>query len=96
MKNNFLKIYLNEKNEFRTDADFLLSGIHFSNVSVKIDTGCSRTSFPIQKLGVSPQEAYKMKLKDCNDDSVRKSISFGVNDAKLKKDMDKKKFLMHG
>lgn len=93
MKNDFLQIYLNGKNEFRTNAEFSLNELYFSNVSVKIDTGCPRTSFPIQKLGISSSEAYNMKLNDCRDDSIKKSISFGVNDSKLKKEMDKKNFI---
>lgn len=64
----------------------------FANVNVKIDTGCPHTSFPMQKLGISDAEAYRMKLKDSNDASIMKSISFGVNDSKTKKDEDKKKF----
>ena len=91
-KNNYIKIILNSKNEFRTDASFEINGLSFSNVNVKIDTGCPRTSFPMQKLGISDAEAYRMKLKDSNDASIMKSISFGVNDSKSKKDEDKKKF----
>ena len=44
------------------------------------------------KLGISDTEAYKLKVRDCGDKRVAKSISFGVNDTKQKKDEDKKKF----
>ena len=46
MMNDFLKIELSSKNEFRTVASFELNGLSFTNVDVKIDTGCPRTSFP--------------------------------------------------
>lgn len=91
-ESKFLKIILNKKNEFRTCASFILNGINFSNVDVKIDTGCPKTSFPMLKLGISEENAYKMKEKDCNDDSVQKRISFGVNDSRVKVEEDKRKF----
>jgi len=92
MMNDFLKIELSSKNEFRTVASFELNGLSFTNVDVKIDTGCPRTSFPVLKLGISDEDAYRMKEKDCSDESVQKRISFGVNDSKLKREEDKKKF----
>ena len=33
-----------------------------------------------------------MKQNDCQNDSIAKTISFGVNDSKVKRDDDKKKF----
>lgn len=33
-----------------------------------------------------------MKQRDCDDDRIRKEISFGVNDPKEKRDADKEKF----
>lgn len=92
MMNNYFKITLSNKNEFRTEASFEIGGNLYSNVDVKIDTGCPRTSFPIQKLGVSDAEAYKLKYTDCQDPSIKKSISFGVNDTLLKRQEDTKKY----
>lgn len=92
MTNDFCKIVLSAKNEFRTTADFELNGLTFHAVDVKIDTGCPHTSFPALKLGISDEVAYRMKEKDCADNAVQKTISFGVNDSKQKRDEDKKKF----
>ena len=92
MKNSYIELKLTEKNEFRAEAAFRINGMDFSKVNVKIDTGCPRTSFPMLKLGVSDSEAYKLKARDCNDDRVSKSISFGVNDTRQKKEEDKRKF----
>ena len=44
------------------------------------------------KLGLSEETAYKLKEKDCQDENIAKTISFGVNDTKLKRDEDKRKF----
>lgn len=93
MKNNdFLIIKLNQKNEFRTNASFEINGMKFSAIDVKIDTGCPHTSFPMLKLGLSEESAYKLKEQDCQNESVAKTISFGVNDTKIKRDEDKRKF----
>lgn len=92
MTNDFLYIPLNSKNEFRTTASFELNGMKFSAVDVKIDTGCPHTSFPMLKLGLSENAAYKLKEADCKNESVAKAISFGVNDTKQKRDEDKRKF----
>ena len=93
MKNNdFLVIKLNSKNEFRTRASFEINGMKFSGVDVKIETGCPHTSFPMLKLGLSEESAYKLKEKDCQNEKIAKTISFGVNDTKVKRDEDKRKF----
>ncbi len=93
MKNNdFLIIKLNQKNEFRTNASFEINEMKFSAVDVKIDTGCPHTSFPMLKLGLSEETAYKLKEQDCQNENVAKTISFGVNDTKTKRDEDKRKF----
>lgn len=92
MKSSYIELVLTSKNEFRAEASFRINGLDFSKVNVKIDTGCPRTSFPMLKLGISDTEAYKLKVQDCNDSSVAKSISFGVNDTKQKKEEDKRKF----
>ncbi|MCR4961947.1 MAG: hypothetical protein K6A74_10855 [Lachnospiraceae bacterium] len=92
MKNSYIELVLSSKNEFRAEASFSINGLFFSKVNVKIDTGCPRTSFPMLKLGLSDAEAYRLKEKDCNDITIAKSISFGVNDTKQKKEEDKRKF----
>lgn len=95
MKNNYIKISLNENNEFRAKANIIIPSIKVldaDDVIVKIDTGCPYTSFPIKNLGISEEKALVYKQKDSNDSSVRKSISFGVNDSKEKRDNDKKLF----
>ena len=95
MTNDFIRIVMNSKNELRADADFEINGRPFVNTSVKIDTGCPRTSFPFLRMGMSDMEAYRLKQRDCNDNSVKKTISFGVNDSNQKKDEDKRKFKAH-
>ncbi|MBQ9438488.1 MAG: hypothetical protein IJU50_09150 [Lachnospiraceae bacterium] len=92
MKNSYMELILTAKNEFRAEAAFQINGMFFDKVNVKIDTGCPRTSMPMLKLGLSDFEAYKLKAQDCGDKSIAKSISFGVNDSKQKKEEDKKKF----
>jgi hypothetical protein len=83
---------MNEHNEFRTAANLVFKGNAYSKVDVKIDTGCGHSSFPAMKLGLSAKAAYAMKAHDCADDTVQKSISFGVNDSALSRSEDKKKF----
>ena len=95
MTNDFIRVVLNLKNELRADADFELNGRLFTDISVKIDTGCPRTSFPVLRMGISDMEAYRLKQRDCNDISVAKTISFGVNDSRRKKDEDKRRFKAH-
>ena len=80
MKNSYIRVIMNGKNEFRTTASLTFKGIEYSKVDVKIDTGCGYSSFP------------SMKRIDSNDDSIVKGISFGVNDTALKRKEDKKKF----
>ena len=92
MKNDYLKIIMTDRNEFRTTADLSFRGTDYTKVDVKIDTGCGYSSFPVSRLGISPTEAYLLKVSDSADPAIRKAISFGVNDSKLKREEDKKKF----
>lgn len=92
MKSEYLKIIMTDRNEFRTTADLSFRGTDYKKVDVKIDTGCGYSSFPVSRLGITPTEAYLLKVADSTDDSVRKAISFGVNDSRLKREEDKKKF----
>lgn len=58
------------------------------NVIVKIDTECLYTSISVQKLDVSEEMAKYYKQIDLNNDSVKKEISFGVNDSAIKAQKD--------
>ncbi len=87
---NFVKVIKNHKNELLIPVDITINSlgiIGLSNVLVKIDTGCAYTSIPIQKLGVSQANAQIMKQNDCNNISIRKEISFGVNDTQADRNL---------
>ena len=92
MKNDYLLIELSDKNELRGDASFKLLGKKYSNINVKIDTGCPYTSIPVRKIGMSEQLAQQCKLSDSNDKNVKKAISFGVNDDQKKRANDNLNF----
>lgn len=92
MKNNYIKIVLNENNEFRAKAKIAIPNINIlgsNDVIVKIDTGCPYTSFPVKKLGMSDKNAQIYKQLDSNDTSIKKHISFGVNDSQQKRENDR-------
>lgn len=94
MRNKYIKIKLNQNNEFRTTADLTLLGNTYFDVNVKIDTGCPRTVIPVSKLGISKFKASIMKAVAIADDNVSKTIGFGVNDTeeykkKAKEDFEK-------
>ncbi len=59
---------------------------------MKNDFMCPYTSIPVRKLGISNEKARLMKQADCADSSIKKEISFGVNDSKEKCESDKEKF----
>ncbi len=95
MKNNFILLELNHRNEIRADVNMTIKSLgitEIGNINVKIDTGCPYTSIPVRKLGISNEKAQLMKQKDCADPSIKKEISFGVNDTKEKRELDKEKF----
>lgn len=94
MKNSYIKIYMNQRNEFRTYASIRLFGIQFENVNVKIDTGCGATTILTSKLGIPGSEAQRLKKRDCLDSAIGKAISFGVNDTKQYRDAAKAAFRM--
>jgi hypothetical protein len=88
MRNNFIKILLNKRNEFRTSMNISIPSINvdmLDDVDVKIDTGCPYTSIPIKKLGISDQRAQLLKQIDADNIDIEKKISFGVNDSESKK-----------
>lgn len=95
MRNKYILLEINQRNEIRADVNMTIKSIEITqieNMNVKIDTGCPYTSIPILKLGISSAKARQMKQRDCDDDRIRKEISFGVNDSKEKRDADKEKF----
>lgn len=95
MKNNFILLELNHRNEIRADVNMTIKSLDITkieHINVKIDTGCPYTSIPVKKLGISSEKAWLMKQADCSDPSIRKEISFGVNDSKEKRESDKEKF----
>lgn len=94
MKNRYIKVYMNQRNEFRTYASLSLFGMRFENVNVKIDTGCGATTILTSKLGIPRIEAQRLKKQDCIDSSIGKVISFGVNDSKQFRDDAKLAFRM--
>ena len=95
MKNNFILLEMNHRNEIRADVNMTIKSLGITkigHINVKIDTGCPYTSIPIKKLGISNEKAWLMKQVDCTNPSIRKEISFGVNDSKEKRESDKEKF----
>lgn len=94
MTNNYIRVVLGEikRNEFKVDASLELFGNVFSGIEIKIDTGCSYTNIPAQKIGISPKSAEIMKTRDISNDSIKKHISFGVNDSRDKRENDRKLF----
>lgn len=95
MRNKYILIEMNQRNEIRANVNMTIKNMELmelEDISVKIDTGCPYTSIPILKLGISNTKAQQMKQRDCADDRIRKEISFGVNDSKEKRELDKEKF----
>ena len=85
MKNKYILLEMNQRNEIRADVNMAMKSMELTeieNMNVKIDTGCPYTSIPILRFGISSAKAQQMKQRDCDDDRVRKEISFGVNDSK--------------
>lgn len=83
MKSSYILLKMNDKNEIRADIDITIASLglrDLNDINVKIDTGCPYTSIPIKKLGISSQQALEWKQRDIKDDSIKKQISFGVND----------------
>lgn len=92
MRNNYIKIILNEKNEFRVGASISIPSLNITGINdviVKIDTGCAYTSIPVQKLGISYENAQVCKQNDSFNNSIIKRISFGVNDSREKRERDR-------
>ena len=56
MKNKFILLELNQRNEIRADVNLTIKSLgitEIENINVKIDTGRPYTSIPVRKLGIS-------------------------------------------
>lgn len=89
---NFIKSKLSQKNEFRCLGSFELFGMKPNNLSFKIDTGCGRTSVPLKKVNIESSVLEQYKNLDYSDESIIKTVSFGVNDTA--EDRDRAKVLI--
>lgn len=92
MKSKYIKITLNKRNEFRTQANLTIFGDIYNNLDVKIDTGCPQSVVPVSKLSISKDKAAVMKLEAIADKNVKKTIGFGVNDTEEYKKKARKAF----
>lgn len=75
MKNDFILLELNHRNEIRADVNMTIKSLDITRIgqiNVKIDTGCPYTSIPVRKLGISNEKARLMKQADCADSSIKK------------------------
>ncbi len=64
MKNKFILLELNQRNEIRADVNLTIKSLgitEIENINVKIDTGSPYTSIPVMKLGISNERAQQMK-----------------------------------
>lgn len=89
---DFMEIELNPKNEFRCDGSFQIFGTVLDKLNFKIDTGCPMTTIPLLRTPLSGHVIESNRQKDYNDITVKKQISFGVNDSAEKRKTDKEKF----
>lgn len=67
MMNNakYIKTKLSQYNEFRLDySQIELLEMNFSNVSIKVDTGCPYTTIPIKRLNIPDDLALTLKSND--------------------------------
>ncbi len=81
--NNYIYIEMQSTREhggiLETNASFKLDNYEtpFSNISVKIDTGCSISTIPLQTLNVKENICQKLKRNDLIND-ISNVRSFGV------------------
>jgi hypothetical protein len=85
--NKYLRIELSERKEFRCKGSIKLFGNYYNALDCKIDTGCPMTTIPLKKTQMDELRIYENMMKDYKDSSVKKTVSFGVNDS----DMDRKR-----
>ena len=64
---------------FEGKASFRLDNLNlvFNKVPVKIDTGCSTSTIPVRKLGVSKIVCNKIKEKDIRE-NIKSVLSYGI------------------
>ena len=56
MKNKYILLEMNQRNEIRADVNMAIKSMELTeieNMNVKIDTGCPYTSIPILRFGIS-------------------------------------------
>ena len=80
MMNDYIKINISNKNEFRCNGNLEAYGLMMGNLSFKIDTGCSHSVLPLLTAGISPNQVKLYQQQDFIDNSVKKVLSYGVND----------------
>lgn len=64
MRNKFILLELNRRNEIRADVNLTIRRLgttEIENIHVKIDTGCPYASIPVRKLGISKEKAQQVK-----------------------------------
>ena len=86
--NDFL--YIEEiKNVFSTSLMLIIEELGiYTLVQCKIDTGCSYTNIPIQRLNVSGEQARKLKQKAIKE-SRSFHLTYGVSDSEENKEQEK-------
>jgi len=78
MMSKYIKSVTNKKNEIRVNSEFVIFNTKITINSLKIDTGCGFTTFPLMTLGAFTQtEAEIFKLNDIRN-KVKYSLSYGV------------------
>lgn len=82
MKNNYIKIILDNHNEFRTTADFVLElsngNLESFDNNVKIDTGAPKSLLPIKTLDYyTDTELCELKRYDLTH-NIKRTISRGI------------------
>ena len=63
MKNDFILLELNHRNEIRADVNMTIKSLDITRIgqiNVKIDTGCPYTSIPVRKLGISKEKCENL------------------------------------
>lgn len=90
--NNYLKVELSDRNEFRCLGNFIINGLNLTDLDFKIDTGCSKTSIPIKRTPLDHDKILELMMTDYSNPNIKKAISFGVNDSEEKKQSDRQKF----
>lgn len=62
--NNYLKVELSDRNEFRCLGNFIINGLNLTDLDFKIDTGCSKTSIPIKRTPLDHDKILELMMTD--------------------------------